>query len=162
MFRHSRQGVLKIGPEALATMRSFEQHAADAFEAGGLLLGRYLSDAHDLVVDFVSTPMPDDERSRFGFFRGAKSHQRVIDAAWESSGGTCCFLGDWHTHAEPAPTPSPMDVENWQKMLREAIEPDQACFFVIVGQQVIRVWEGDHQTGRITPCPAIEKGLQLA
>lgn len=48
-FSHSRGGVLKIGPDALAAMRRYEQHAPDATEAGGLLLGRYLLDGRHLV-----------------------------------------------------------------------------------------------------------------
>lgn len=152
IFNHSRNGVIKIGPEALATMRSYEQHASDAPEAGGLLLGRYIRGGHNIVIDKVTEPMPGDERTRFTFFRAAESHQRAIDEAWEASGGTCCFIGDWHTHAEPVPSPSPTDIENWKRMLREDVRDDEACFFVIVGQRMIRVWEGNHRTGEIVCC----------
>lgn len=152
IFSHSRSGAFKIGPDALATMRSYEQHAPDALEAGGLLMGRYLRGGYDIVVDEVTVPQPGDERSRFGFYRYAEGHQPLIDAAWESSGGTCCFLGDWHTHAEPNPTPSPVDVDNWRRMLREDVMDDEACFFVIVGLREIRVWEGNRRTGAITMC----------
>lgn len=148
-FSHSRNGILKLGPAALAAMRSYEQHAPDATEAGGLLLGRRLLNGLDLVVDLVTVPMPGDERTRFGFYRAAESHQRAIDEAWTASGGTCCFLGDWHTHAEPDPTPSAVDIDNWRAMLRENIELGEACFFVIVGQQSIRTWEGNRRTGEI-------------
>lgn len=151
IFVHSREGVLKLGPDAVTAMRRYEQHAPDALEAGGLLLGRYLRNAHDLVVDFVTEPMPGDERSRFGFYRAAEAHARATSDAWDRSGGTCVLLGDWHTHAEPDPTPSEVDLDNWRKMLRES-EPGEARFFVIVGQRSIRAWEGDTRTGEITPC----------
>jgi integrative and conjugative element protein (TIGR02256 family) len=141
-FTHSRRGVLKLGPEALATMQSYEQHAPDATEAGGFLLGRYLRDGHDLVVDMVTVPMPGDVRERYGFHRNSPGHQAEIDAAWIASGGTCVLLGNWHTHAEPHPTPSSVDLEDWRRVLITEIQPDEACFFVIVGQREIRVWEG--------------------
>lgn len=147
-FEHSRGGVIQIGEEVLATLRSFAQHAPDALEAGGILLGRYLRDGHDLVVDEVTPPQPSDVRTRFTFDRNGE-HQRFINEAWERSHGTCAFLGDWHTHAEPAPTPSSVDIENWKRMLREDIADDQACFFVIVGQREIRCWEGNRRTGKI-------------
>ncbi len=141
--------MLKIGPEAVAMMRSYEQHAPDSLEAGGFLMGRYLRGGFDIVVDRITVPMPGDERERFGFFRAQAAHQRELDEAWEKSGGTCCFLGDWHTHAEPSPTPSPIDLDNWQRMLREDIQDDEACFFVIVGQQELRAWEGNRRAGKI-------------
>ena len=151
-FEHSRSGRIKIGSEAISTMRAFAQHADDAHEAGGLMLGRYIHDGHDLVVDRVTTPKPSDTRSRFAFHREADEHQAEIDAAWKESGGTRVFLGDWHTHAEPDPTPSDIDRDNWRRMLREDIRDNEACFFVIVGQREIRCWEGDRATGEIKRC----------
>lgn len=159
MFDHSRDGVFKIGAGALSTLRSYEQHAPTTLEAGGLLLGRYIRGGYDIVVDLVTEPQPGDERSRFGFFRGADTHGRLVTEAWERSGGTCNCLGDWHTHAEPSPIPSPIDIDNWKRMLREDIRDDEACFFVIVGTAEIRVWEGNHRTGRIS---RIEPGASIA
>lgn len=149
IFSHSRNGVFKLGPDALATMRLYEQHAPESLEAGGLLLGRYLRGGYDIVVDRATVPMPGDERSRFGFYRAKEAHQREIELAWQASGGTCCCLGDWHTHPESRPKPSPVDLENWKRMLREDILDDEACFFVIVGQREVGVWEGDRRTGEI-------------
>lgn len=148
-FRHSRAGVLQIGEDALGAMLSFAQHAPDSLEAGGLLLGRLLRGGRDVVIDSVTVPMEGDERTRFTFFRTAEGHQRIIDEVWEASGGTTTFLGDWHTHAEPRPSPSGVDLENWVRMLREDKRDDEACFFLIVGQVEIVAWEGNHRTGEV-------------
>ncbi|HEU4731736.1 MAG TPA: Mov34/MPN/PAD-1 family protein [Kofleriaceae bacterium] len=148
-FKHSRYGILQLGEDAVVALRSFEQHAPDATEAGGVLLGRYLRDGYDIVVDSITTPQPSDVRTRFGFDRNGE-HQRLIDEAWERSNGTCNFLGDWHTHAEPYPRPSAIDLGNWMRMMREDIRDDEACFFVIVGQAEIRCWEGNRTTSSIT------------
>ena len=152
LFAHTRRGSLKLGPEALAAFRSFEQHAPDALEAGGYLLGRYLRGGFDLVVDQVTVPFPGDERSRYGFSLLDAGHQRALEAAWKASGGTCCYLGHWHTHAEAYPTPSAIDLNDWHRRLRDPAEtlPDEARFFVIVGTREIRVWEGNGRTGAIT------------
>lgn len=151
-FLHSRGGKIKIGEAAVETMRSFEQHARYATEAGGLLLGRLINDCVDVVVDVVTVPQPGDTRERYGFQRAAGTHQPFIDLAWEATRGTCCLLGDWHTHAEPDPTPSQIDRDNWVRMLREDVRENEACFFVIVGQREIRVWEGVAQTSIVRPC----------
>lgn len=147
-FQHSRGGIFQLGADAVAALRAFEQHAPDATEAGGVLLGRYLRCGFDIVVDAITTPQPTDVRARFTFDRNGE-HQRLIDEAWKRSDGTCCFLGDWHTHAEPYPTPSPVDHANWLRMMREDLVEDQACFFVIVGQLEIRCWEGDRAAGTV-------------
>lgn len=147
-FHHSRGGVFEISAEAVAALRAFEQHEPDATEAGGVLLGRYIRDGSDIIVDSITTPQPMDVRARYAFDRNGE-HQRLIDEAWERSDGTCTFLGDWHTHPEPDPNPSPLDLDNWKRMLREDIAEDQACFFVIIGQRKIRCWEGNRSYGTV-------------
>jgi integrative and conjugative element protein (TIGR02256 family) len=72
----------------------------------------------------------------------------VIDRAWRQSGGTCTYLGEWHTHPEQHPTPSGIDWQNWQRKLLvdRFTEP---IFFVIVGIAAIHVWEGRRSRGLI-------------
>lgn len=148
-FKHTRDGVIKVGESALATFRSYEQHAPDALEAGGLLIGRLICDCHDVVIDRVTEPMPGDTRRRFGFDQDDPGHGRAIQEAWHASAGRINFLGNWHTHAEPFPRPSPIDVDNWNRIHRDETHPSEARFFVIVGQREIAVWQGDHDTGEI-------------
>ena len=81
IFRHSRDGVLKLTSEALETMLAFAQRDGDDFEAGGFLLGRLIRDCRDVIVDSVTTPQPGDQRSRFGFIRNGE-HQDLLNAAW--------------------------------------------------------------------------------
>lgn len=156
VFRHNREGVLKISGAALATMRSFAQVAPDATEAGGLLLGRYLRGGRDLVVDRVTVPLPGNERGRFLFHRLDDGHGLALKAAWEDSGGSCDGLGDWHTHAEPYPTPSREDMTTCKATLRECVESNQAYFMVIVGQLEVRAWLGDGRTGEVTRLYAVD------
>lgn len=149
-FEHSHAGVLKIDSAALAALRSFQQHADDATEAGGILLGRYIRQGHDVIVDEVTTPQPGDVRARMSFDR-LGDHQRLIEKAWVESAGTCQFLGSWHTHPEPAPTPSAIDIDDWHRSMRQDVhEGDCAFFFVIVGTEEIRCWEGDRRAGTVT------------
>lgn len=132
---------LEVSAEAWREMRAFAQHAADAPEAGGVLLGRHLRDGSAIVVDAVTVPMGGDERARTRFHRARRRHQAAIDAAWVASDGTCTYLGEWHTHPEPIPSPSPIDLRDWRRRLRQD-RYTPPLLFAIVGTAAIRAWEG--------------------
>lgn len=130
---------LIITEHALEQMLTFAQRHPRAREAGGVLLGRYLSDSHDVVVDEVSTPQPADRRTRYSFFRSHK-HQQLAYDRWVRERNTSAFLGIWHTHPEQDPVPSSVDRADWQRVIAcDTFEGDR-LFFPIVGTQRIRVW----------------------
>ncbi len=134
-------GRLQLGRVAVETILSYVQDEPHRPEAGGVLLGRHILGGEDIVVDRATVPMPGDRRSRTRFFRARRRHQDAIARAWRDSGGTCTYLGEWHTHPEQHPTPSVIDRLDWQRKLfvdRFTV----VIFFVIVGTGEIRVWEG--------------------
>lgn len=143
-FAHPRNGTLRINPDALRALRTFEQHAPDALEAGGLLLGHLERDGFDVVIDAVTLPKPSDVRARYNFERLDPGHAAAVRRAFEESRGARNHVGDWHTHAEPIPSPSAEDLAQWTDTLRSIVKPGEACFFVIVGQSAIGVWHGEH------------------
>jgi integrative and conjugative element protein (TIGR02256 family) len=124
----------------LQLMRSYVQSSARRREAGGVLMGRHIADCDDVVVDQVTVPMRGDRRERYRFSRRQHRHQTVIERVWRESGGTCAYLGEWHTHPEPVPTPSAVDTGNWRRKMWEDRFSD-FVFFVILGTREIRVWE---------------------
>jgi integrative and conjugative element protein (TIGR02256 family) len=145
-FVRSGSGYFQIGSKAFALMRHYVQDMPTKPEAGGVLLGRHILETGDIIVDRITEPMPSDRQSRFRFFRAQRLHQAAIDRAWRESGGTCTYLGEWHTHPEPHPTPSWIDWQNWQRKLRvdRFTEP---IFFVIMGTRETHVWEGRRSSG---------------
>jgi len=136
-------------------MQCFRQTEPHMTEAGGVLLGRHLRDGSAIIVDAITTPLPGDIRSRTTFFRHQKRHQAVIDEAWLSSDGTCTYLGEWHTHPEPIPTPSMVDWADWRRRLR-IDQYSEPIFFVIVGTQQVAVWEG-RRSGELCPLARVER-----
>lgn len=148
-FKRPDGSVLKIGAEALGVMLSFRQLAPADKEAGGILLGRHIIDSRDVVVDEVSVPMKGDKRSRCGFERSNKPHQKVIDERWRTSGGTCQYLGEWHTHPEPVPHPSSVDVGDWKRRLKHDTVDSEISFFVVVGTKGLAVSEGSRRLTQI-------------
>lgn len=145
-FLRSGDGSLKLGGEAIATMLSYVQLAPGATEAGGVLMGRHIIGTRDVVVDRVTAPMPGDRRSTTSFTRRKRRHQRALDDEWSRSGGTRVYLGEWHTHPEPVPRPSGVDMDDWRRRLEEDIVESRSVFFLIVGQTEMCAWEGSRRT----------------
>ena len=125
----------------MAAIARHLQHADDAPEAGGVLMGRRIAGTSDVVVDTVTEPMAADHRSRFRFVRHRRGHQLAIDRAWRGSKGRSGWLGEWHTHPEPDPTPSVVDRVDWRRTLL-VDRYDESLFFLIAGTDQLRVWEG--------------------
>lgn len=141
-FARPGGGLLLIKPEPLAVLMSYRQLSSADLEAGGVLLGRYLLDNDDVIVDQATVPGPRDKRSRFGFFRHKHWHQAHIQRAWEESNHTTTWLGEWHTHPEAYPTPSWVDKRDWRRRLRKD-QYEEVLFFLIVGIEAIHAWEGN-------------------
>ena len=127
----------------------YQQDKPYKYEAGGLLLGRHLKDCSHLAVDYISEPQRGDKRSRCSFFRG-KGHQKTAHKYWHNSGGTCAYLGSWHTHPEPYPTPSQTDINDWLNVLKNDVYEGSHLYFVIVGTKEIACWEGTINNPYIT------------
>lgn len=145
-FSLSNNGKLKFSEHAIERIQAFKQDKPDATEAGGVILGRFILNSKDIVVDDISIPMIGDKRKRFSFIRNAKSHQRIIDNQWLKSKGTCNYLGEWHTHPELYPSYSETDVSNWKDRLKNDHFSSRYLYFVILGLNELAVWEGDRRT----------------
>lgn len=149
VFEHDSGAVLKLDEHALAQLLRHTQIDRGAPEAGGVLMGRWLADGLSFVVDEVSEPMPADQRSRTSFFRSAAAHARVVAASMSRSRNTCGYLGEWHTHPEPHPRPSSVDLDDWRKRLRNDRVDLPRVFFVIVGTISVATWTGDRSSKRV-------------
>lgn len=147
-FRRADGSVLLIDAEPLATMLGYRQTTRRDPEAGGVVLGRYLRDAPHVVVDEVTVPMKGDRRWLTVFHRGRAEHQKIIDERWRASGGTCQYLGEWHTHPESVPHASQVDECDWRRRLRNDTFDSDSLFFIIVGMDAVRAWEGTRK-GRL-------------
>lgn len=145
IFQKTDGGKLEIGREALSKMLRYRQNTESRKEAGGVLMGRHIRDCLDVVIDEVTTPMSRDRRTRFSFFRNQEQHQQILDEVWQASFRTTHYLGEWHTHPESVPTPSPTDLADWQKHLYSDIFSSSTLFFVIVGTEALQIWECHRQ-----------------
>ena len=82
--------------------------------------------------------MPRDGRTRCSFALCDPGHQRVVCGMFARSGGRSIYLGTWHTHPEPVPTPSGIDRKDWAACLRA--NRGRPLAFALVGTDRIRVF----------------------
>ena len=151
VFVRSADGLLGISPDALSSVSDYVQDRSATPEAGGVLLGRRLLDCNDVAVDEITRPQPGDSRSRYQFFRRRSGHQQAVDKAWTDSGGSSIYVGEWHSHPEPSPSASTVDLRTWAEKTTSDVTGD-GLFFIIVGIDEIAVWEG---------APGMTKPVQL-
>jgi integrative and conjugative element protein (TIGR02256 family) len=132
----SPSGSILIEGDVLTSIFAFRQLDPNVPESGGILLG-FRRGPH-IHVTAATTPQPGDAQSRYRFHRAESRHQRFAYTHWASSNETGDYLGEWHTHPEPTPTPSGIDRAEWQKICNERKVP---MLFVILGTSS-PVWLG--------------------
>ncbi|TWR24792.1 hypothetical protein FPZ43_18015 [Mucilaginibacter pallidiroseus] len=98
-----------IHPEPLAILEKFTQNKPKLPEAGGVILGKIIDG--QINITKLSVPTPLDRCSRTNFERHKTSAQIILDYEFYNSNGQTVYLGEWHTHPEPFPTPSGTDLK---------------------------------------------------
>ncbi|WP_426327774.1 Mov34/MPN/PAD-1 family protein [Pedobacter sp. R-06] len=95
--------------EALTILERFTQNKSSLPEAGGIILGKIIDG--QVNVTKLAVPTPLDKCSRFNFERHRHSAQIILDYEFHNSNGQTIYLGEWHTHPEPYPSPSGTDLK---------------------------------------------------
>ena len=106
--------VIKIGnyrlhftDSVLKVMEKYKQAHPKSLEAGGILLGQVKD--KDAYVMRASIPTAWDRATRTSFHRNKEIAQIIIDFEFANSDNKTIYLGEWHTHPEKQPSPSPTD-----------------------------------------------------
>ena len=124
--------------EVAGVWRTHRQTAADDAESFGVLMGTTSVDRREIWIESVTTPMARDQRTRLSFELRDPGHQRAVCGKFARSSGRAIYLGTWHTHPEPVPTPSGIDRNDWAACLRA--NPGRPLAFVLVGTDQVRVF----------------------
>jgi len=127
--------LIEVSDAAWRTLRRYRQRTIDSTEAGGVILGARRGPHFEIVA--VTEPQRSDRRSRRSFVRRALAHRRLARKVWQESERAHGYLGEWHTHAEPLPTPSYTDSAGWRKLAKQLHEP---LVHLIVGTHQIGAW----------------------
>lgn len=110
-----------------------------------MLIGHHREAAPRIILDRLTTPQPEDRRSRYRFTRDQAAHQRLLDIEWALSGHTRTYLGEWHTHPEAVPIPSCLDRRSWKRALNRTGFHGPGLVFIIVGLTTTRIWFGTRE-----------------
>lgn len=145
----SRFGEIVFSAECLAAFASFQQKKAFSAEAGGQLFGTF-ADGHSVRVSVATRPSRGSLRSRFSFRPNRAAEKREIESFHKRG---LHYLGDWHTHPEPRPSPSECD-ENKMMQIYGASDHDLNCvLMVIVGTSTFpdALWVGTVTDSGVEP-----------
>lgn len=114
--------------QALASMLSFQQSHLTDKEAGGQLFGRF--EGSDTIIIEATTPKTLDYRSRHSFHPNRWLQRQEIKNRYLRASH---FVGDWHTHPESLPSPSPEDIAGMLDCFHRSTHELNAFVLLILG-----------------------------
>jgi integrative and conjugative element protein (TIGR02256 family) len=103
-------------------------------EAGGQLFARFA--LPKIIIEEATGPRRSDWRTRTTYRPNRRAEQREI-AARHAQG--LHFIGDWHTHPEALPVPSPQDTESMRDLVSRSKHTLNGFVLTIVGREALPV-----------------------
>ncbi|WAJ69532.1 Mov34/MPN/PAD-1 family protein [Catenovulum adriaticum] len=125
---------VKTNDKVSSMWKSYRQTGSRR-EACGFIIGGYEASNNLIIVDQCTTPGIKDIRTRYTYKLKDPKHHAAVVNAYNSSGGYSNFLGVWHTHPERIPSPSDIDINGWNHLIKENDSIIPAFLFVIVGTE---------------------------
>ncbi len=104
-------------------------------ETGGILIG-FIDDQHRAVITRATGPGPNAIKSAARFHRDVEYVQSEIDRASRELNDQGLYVGEWHSHLEAAPSPSPTDVRSLSGIAASPRYLTQNPVMVIAGLDV--------------------------
>ncbi|WP_425351143.1 Mov34/MPN/PAD-1 family protein [Hoeflea marina] len=98
-------------------------------ETGGQMFARLASGKW--TIEVATGARPGDRRGRLHFWPDRKAEQDEINEFYRKG---LDFVGDWHTHPEDIPRPSPQDSRSIENMVRQSVHELPGMLMCIVGR----------------------------
>lgn len=130
---------LTIADSVAAFFSNVQQNGRFEIEMGGILVGQLCPSENKIILTDITTPQNSDKQTSTRFIRFEKGHQEIMDSLWEKSRHKKFYLGEWHTHNQDIPSPSNIDIKNWDTISKRNHESER-LFFIIIGKKEIKVW----------------------
>lgn len=106
----------------------YRQIERDSREAGGQLFASI--DNRNVRLERATGPRASDHRGTRYFIPDRSAERREIEQLFEQG---LFYVGDWHTHAEPHPRPSIIDISSSQDTFRKSRHRLAGFVLAIVG-----------------------------
>lgn len=143
-----RDCTVHIPGEVLAAMREAAARSKPR-ETGGTLVGHYSEDFREAFVTAALEANIAARKQRARFYRPPDDEDGQLARIYEESRGLTHYLGEWHTHPEAAPTPSPTDLSTLGGLARSRSVATDTPFMVILG--------GTFHTTGVASCTLAER-----
>ena len=136
---HSEQRLVFM-PAALEAFSHFRQMCGEP-EGGGLLFAQF--EFPTVRISAVTTPHRTDGRWMTLFVPNRILQRRAIKEHFKKGHH---FVGEWHTHPEPNPTPSSLDLGSMRDAFLKSSHELNYFIMVIVGNRADRLalWVSAH------------------
>jgi integrative and conjugative element protein (TIGR02256 family) len=136
---HSEQSLVFM-PSALEMFANFRQMRGEP-EGGGLLFAQF--EFPTVRVSVVTAPHRTDGRWRMLFVPNRILQRRAVKRHFINGEH---FVGEWHTHPEPSPTPSSLDLRSMRDAFLKSSHELNYFIMVIVGNRSDRLvlWVSAH------------------
>lgn len=121
--------VIVLTDGVLARLSASRQMQRSRAEAGGQLFARF--DNARIVIEEATGPRSTDRRTRTTYVPDRAAEQREIA---ERHARGLHYVGDWHTHPDPVPEPSPRDLASIAECVTKSTHALNGFLLVIVGQ----------------------------
>lgn len=123
-------GLIEFSASVLSHFEKHKQHRWHSCEAGGQLFASSQCSQITKVVN-ATGPRPTDRRSLF-IYVPDRNAERIEIAERYACG--LHFVGDWHTHRQPIPSPSLTDDRSMRDLVKLSSHDLAGFIMVIVGQ----------------------------
>lgn len=128
---------LCLSENVINIFTDYKQLKSRSKESGGILLGQ--TEKNKFYITRVSLPNKFDKQSRYSFVRNKDIAQIISDFEYFNSEKKTIYLGEWHTHPEPIPTPSNTDLSMIKEEFKKAKNIQNFLFLVIQGQKELYI-----------------------
>jgi integrative and conjugative element protein (TIGR02256 family) len=119
---------LILEPSVIDHLQANRQLSSRDREAGGQLFADFLDSS--VFIKEATGPRPTDRRTRTSYRADRKAEQEEI---LDRHGRGLHFVGDWHTHPSPRPSPSGQDYQSIQDSVRRSAHQLQGFLLIVVG-----------------------------
>jgi integrative and conjugative element protein (TIGR02256 family) len=143
--------IFELHPDVFKVFKDYQQ-VSGRKEAGGILLGTVFPEK--VLIEIATSPNNRDKAGRFFFNRNVDMAQLAVNRAWAESGGKTIYVGEWHTHPEPKPTPSSDDHKLLWDMLLDTKMHIDFLFMIIIGTQECLVMMNHKQNANLKIPPS--------